>query len=685
MEQIRITKIRITNFKGIREFEAAFGQTTTIAGANATGKTSVMDAFLWTLFGKDSQDRTDNGRGAFGIKTVDGNGDVIDKLTHEVTVWLTTNQGKLELTRRLTERWVKKARAGKATMEGNTTTCIWNGAEIGVNEWNKRIEEHIMPIGLFKMLTNPHYFSNLPWTEQLEMLKRMTGEVTPEDIAKGNPAFEDVLKNCGVGNKLSDRLTTITTEHRRLKERMTAIPSEIKGINAATPQEPDYGELECEKNALMAEAEQIDSALASECEAERQHYEAIKGKQHELNCIEQKMNQVYANELIKANEQVVQQNAAYNEAEAKQRIATQNVRAQEQKIQDLREKYARDCETKREELARLNAQREQLLKQWEQTDSRDYAGGSTLICPLLGIACDSAHAHAIHTENESKAQLAFNAKKNEELDTIERQGILIKSQIQHTEDELQRLEQDYIVADRNNQAEKEVFSAEEQRAKQTLAQLTKNDPVTHLDKKGIPEYMELHQKAENLREEIARMGSGEAKTQDTERAIRKAAIRSRLDQIAAELAKEDIINANGEKITALEAESDDIAQQMADLEKEQDTIKAMQRAMVDEVESRVNKKFAMVKFRTCDWQINGEPVPTCYATLNGVKYSDLNSAGQVNAGLDIINTLCRECGTTAPIFIDNAEGVNNIFETDSQQIRLQVTIDKQLTITIEEE
>ena len=189
-------------------------------------------------------------------------GNVIEKLDHEVTIWLKNDDGQtLELTRRLTEKWVKKARAKEPVFEGNTTTCIWNGAEIGVNEWNKRIEEHIMPVRMFKMLTNPHYFSSLPWQEQLTELTRMIGNVTPEDIAETNPAFKAVLDGLGQGNTIKDRLTTIATEHRRLKKRLDEIPSEIKGINAATPEAPEYGELECEQNALLQEEERIDEAM----------------------------------------------------------------------------------------------------------------------------------------------------------------------------------------------------------------------------------------------------------------------------------------------------------------------------------------------------------------------------------------------------------------------------------------
>ena len=54
---VRIQKMTIENFKGVKNLEIQFdGQNAVIYGDNATGKTSLFDAFLWLLFGKDSSD-----------------------------------------------------------------------------------------------------------------------------------------------------------------------------------------------------------------------------------------------------------------------------------------------------------------------------------------------------------------------------------------------------------------------------------------------------------------------------------------------------------------------------------------------------------------------------------------------------------------------------------------------------
>ena len=57
----------------------------------------------------------------------------------------------------------------------------------------------------------------------------------------------------------------------------------------------------------------------------------------------------------------------------------------------------------------------------------------------------------------------------------------------------------------------------------------------------------------------------------------------------------------------------------------------------------------------------------------GIPISTVNNAQQINAGLDIINVLCKFHNVTAPIFIDNREGVNDLIETQSQIINLVVS------------
>ena len=101
---------------------------------------------------------------------------------------------------------------------------------------------------------------------------------------------------------------------------------------------------------------------------------------------------------------------------------------------------------------------------------------------------------------------------------------------------------------------------------------------------------------------------------------------------------------------------------------------------VDLLSERINSHFKYAKFKLFEKQINMGISECCETTFKGVDYSDLNNAARIFVGIDIINTLSRLYGKYAVIITDNAESINDIPETISQQINLYVSRDAQLRI-----
>ena len=54
--QLKLKKLTLINFKGIRNLTLDFNHITNVYGDNATGKTTIFDALLWLFFGKNSED-----------------------------------------------------------------------------------------------------------------------------------------------------------------------------------------------------------------------------------------------------------------------------------------------------------------------------------------------------------------------------------------------------------------------------------------------------------------------------------------------------------------------------------------------------------------------------------------------------------------------------------------------------
>lgn len=103
--EIKLKSLKLKNFKGIKDLHINFGQVTNISGENASGKTTIFDAFTWLLFDKDCTDRKD-----FAIKTHDKNGNTIHGLSHEVEGIIEFDGTETILKKVYTEKWTKKRR-----------------------------------------------------------------------------------------------------------------------------------------------------------------------------------------------------------------------------------------------------------------------------------------------------------------------------------------------------------------------------------------------------------------------------------------------------------------------------------------------------------------------------------------------------------------------------------------------
>ena len=159
----------------------------------------------------------------------------------------------------------------------------------------------------------------------------------------------------------------------------------------------------------------------------------------------------------------------------------------------------------------------------------------------------------------------------------------------------------------------------------------------------------------------------------------RAALEEKIHSAKMQLATRELIASANKRIAELEKEYSESQNKLAGLEGIEFTIQQFSKARTEAVEKRINGLFQLVKFKLFEQQINGGEIETCEATVNGVPFSDLNSAMKIHAGIDIINAICKFEGVSAPVFIDNAESLNTVQPTDSQLVLLKVT-DKELYI-----
>lgn len=671
-QDVTLKELTLLNFKGIRNRKINFGKVTEIRGANATGKSTINDAFTWLLFGKDAQG---NGDTKFSIKTVDANGKPYEKLDHEVTATLDVNGEKVVLTRCLTEKWVTKRGSSEPVLEGHTTNYFYNGVPLKESEYKAKING-LIEEQLFKLLTNPFFFTGLDWSKQREILLTIAGGVSYEEIANSKAEFKDLLTKLS-GKDLAEFKAEISARKKKIQEELDKIPTRIDEITRNTPEKPDYEKLEAEKERLTKALEDIDKALNNKAEAARAHYENIQGIQKQINAYRtEQQNIIFAAKQAAqtaAHESNASANQARSEYDAKKREFDSYITTSDREITDLNRRIASNNST----IADLESQVESKRAQWYKRNEEIYQASETgLICPIYKTLCSDASVLQLDSEAKSKAKQAFEEAKQADLTRIHNEGTELNNRIA----EYRKTGEGLVTELQQRTAEVAEKKAAYTTELENLKGIIDSTPIvkvnTEIKGEDLPEWVELEAKIKELNASIQEIPA----TDNTELTSQKRANSAALDEIKNKLSLRSVIESNEKRKKELLNSEKELAQQKADLEKQEFVVEDFTKARMEEVERRVNQKFKLVRFRMFSPQINGGEKPDCVAMVNGVKFADLNNAMKINAGLDIINTLSLFHEVNAPIFIDNAESVNELFPVASQLIKLVVTTDKELTV-----
>lgn len=689
--QVTLKRLTLVNFKGLRNVAVEFGDgVTTISGRNGTGKTTIADSFAWLLWGKDSEGNSDS---KFGIKTNDAEGNFIPDLEHEVTGLFdvvdteTGEASSVELRRVYVEEWKTPKGSTERTLSGHHTDYFFNGVPLKKAEYDAKVAA-IIPEDLFKVITDPYYFLTLHWKAQREYLLTMAGKINDTDVAATREEFAALLHRV-TGKTMEEYKKEISVRRGRIEAQLDKIPTRKDEATRNTPVAPDYAALESEKAQIQEDLANIDAAATSEAEANRVAYEQAAKIQAEINT----KRDAQAKALQDAKE------AARAAAYETNRVADEAARdlAQIQRDEESENKYysreksviTASIATAKRRKEDYEAQVADLRKRWEAVNNEQFQEqqaptAGPLICPVFGHQCadpgaanrhqcDAAAAVESFRKNQETARAAFIANQTARLDKMDAEGQELNRLIAAQDAEIKRLEAEAVALDTKHNAAVQDYATKKATYNNTIAANPRVSTDPQIDPQTLPTWVALQKEIDQLNARRAAVTA--PTTQDTaaERQLSRATLRARLSEIDQKLGLRATIKAAEARIVELDKEAATLAQEKAALQTEEALIDDFVRCRMEEVERRVNGLFDGVEFRMYKTLVNGEKEPDCVAYIGGVRYQDKNHAGQINAGLAVINALCAFHGVTAPIIVDYAESVNDFIPVKSQLVRLVVT------------
>lgn len=190
--EIQLDRLILENFKCHKHLELRFGgESAAIFGDNATGKTSVYDAFTWLLFGKDS---AGNGEKTADVKPLAGSGQVQDhQAVTAVEATLLADGKPVTLRRACRENWALRRGEDSPSYEGNVFSYFVDGVACRKYLFDEKIRK-LMPEELFRMLTSVGYFAGaMKWQERRAVLFQMTGSLSDRELLLEEERFTPLL------------------------------------------------------------------------------------------------------------------------------------------------------------------------------------------------------------------------------------------------------------------------------------------------------------------------------------------------------------------------------------------------------------------------------------------------------------------------------------------------------------
>ncbi|QES88825.1 ATP-binding protein [Rhizosphaericola mali] len=639
--EIKIHKIKITNFKGIKDLEIDFNGTTNIFGANGTGKTTVADAFSFLLFGKDTSDKKD-----FSIRPKNADGSDKTRIESEVYAEMEFDGEKHTFKHIFKENYVKKRGSKEEQFTGNEHLYFFDDVPMQLKEYKAKIDSFIQE-ETFKLVTNVNYFNSLSWQDRRKTLIAMAGNITNADVAYNNPAFQELLTKMG-SKSMDEFARELAAKKKKSNDELKQIPTRIDELEKTKPEPINAIEIGNQISTLESEISHIEHQIYDSSEALK---EQIKKSEHAQRLVFNKRNELREIEYgLKAS-----LNSGSSDSQYQLRRLTTTVNDITNEIVHTKlsiDRYKdRIEELEQNKALKLNAFELESKKQLTFDDAN-------FCCPTCKRAYEANDIEAKKVELQNN----FKIQKNRNLDTIEADGLSLKKSIEDGKTLLAEKEQ--LLSDLQNKLDAAQIELDNAKAAQSEVKIKTIEGVLT----ASPEYQKLKAEIESDEQNIPKVDNLNTDHLQNQ----KRELVSQVDSFKAQLSTNSQIEKADARIKELSENESKLAQEVADFENLEFTMLEFQKAKMSYISDAINKYFEFVSFKMFDTQINGGETPTCITTIDGVPYNDANTASKINAGMDIINALSRFYNVSAPIFIDNSESITDIIPTDSQIIKLIV-------------
>ena len=461
---MKLLRETLTNFKGIRDYTfSPEGGSVSVSGDNGSGKTSLLDGFLWVLLDRDSAGHRD-----FELKTLDASGAAIPMLEHSVEIEIEHQGQRRQLKKTLSENWVKARGSATAEFSGHRTAYEIDHVPLQKKEYDAAISA-MCDETLLRSLTDPQYFAaKLPWQQRRRILLELCGDLSDAELIAGDVRLDE-LTGLLAGRSIEDFRRQLAARKTLVNSELKAIPVRVDEASRAMPAEADEAENESENGAEVEAAAGRETSSAGAAQLAR----------------------------LQA------------EADANRAALEQLLQRRQQASADLATTQRRQREL-RESLERVATHLAEKRAEWNRVSSRSFVWDDPAVCPSCGQAIPAELAAA----SRQKAETRFAAEQARQLQRLTGEGQALLAKQQEQQQELQTLtaslpQQEAVLAEIAAElaklTEASTDPTELAAARQAAAQQARREAVAEQRKQAEARIAELRRREQSLAEEYAEL------------------------------------------------------------------------------------------------------------------------------------------------------------------------------------
>ena len=640
---MKIKRLHLENFRGVRDATYEFGDKTRIKGRNGIGKSTICSAWLWLMVDRDVTLISNP-----PIRTIGA----IDEVVTTVTADLDCGKPvQIQKTQKL-----KRSKTGTVAL---TNSYMVNSVPKSEKQFKESMEELGVNFDKFLPCSHPGVLlsginNKKERTALRNMLFEMASDITDLDVVKDDPELIDIgllLQDYKAEEIEAMQNNTLRVIRENYGKEGEILRAKIEGLEAA--------KIEVDAATVAKDIEDL-SQKANEITSH------IQDRKTKLKNI-QSLSEEYMEKKFRLNDL----KAEVVRAESKKRSAIETeIMQTENKILRMSDDISRIKDTIQlnTEVAEESKAKAKKNTEWLENYKKIQFDESTAICPTCG--------QKLPPEGVDESKRRFEEKKQGQID----KAVEI---INRQENEAVKYSADAARLELELSNTKNTYDSLEKNREELAVQLKSLGDVVEPDMSQNAEYQKLLKEVNEF-ESL----SGKKAELDKDINILSGQLEEVLNEMSIHRMKANDAKNNDRidgQIAKLREDQVNYEQKKANAEMILHQLKVLNMRKNELLQDSVNSHFNLISWKLWDVLKNGEYRDTCIPMINGKAFGEsMNTGLETMAKIDAMNGIQRFFKLDYPIILDNAEHLDSEsikkLETDHQLILLTVTDDERMVI-----